>query len=633
MANRLINEESPYLQQHAQNPVEWYPWGQEALDLAQKENKAIFLSIGYSSCHWCHVMEKESFENEEIAKKINENFIAIKVDKEERPDIDRHFQEVYQKMNNRGGGWPLSVFMTANKKPFYSATYIPPIADYGMMGFGELLDTIARSYKQDSQMLESKGLEVLNALKPQNRVEATKIDEQIITIAVKQLKEVYDSAYGGFGDAPKFPHASTLELALNLYKLTEDSELKSIVTHTLDSMLLGGVYDLVDGGFCRYSTDKLWLVPHFEKMTYDNALMAKVLLKAFLVTNIEHYKSFALEIIEFMLQYMSQDNLFFSASDADTNGIEGEYFIYDYSEAKKAFEKEGIDSKLLYEMGITRNGNFDGKSIVRLQDISLRENAEVQKALELLASMRKSRKYPFIDKKIICSWNAMMIATLFEAAKAESSYLQKALQHLEAIESKMLNSVELYHSTLIENTPKIKAFLEDYAWMINLYLVAYNATLDEYFIIKATALANEAIKRFYRNGRWLISDGEFKNFDNDYDSTYVSSVSLMVQNLLTLRSLSENIYEKFAFQTLQVHSYNLMRQAISRPTLVDAAIRYIKDDKIIKSKLENLKLLVNETYNYPYIYLKPTDDENYELCNNRSCYASLKSQEELKRML
>ncbi len=631
--NRLIYEESPYLQQHAQNPVDWYPWGQEALDLAQKENKAIFLSIGYSSCHWCHVMEKESFENENIAKKLNDDFIAIKVDKEERPDIDRHFQEVYQKMNNRGGGWPLSIFMTANKKPFYSATYIPPIANYGMMGFGELLDTIAKSYKQDSQMLESKGIEVLNALKPQNRVEATKIDEQIITIATKQLKEVYDSAYGGFGDAPKFPHASTLELALNLYKLTDDSELKSIVTHTLDSMLLGGVYDLVDGGFCRYSTDKLWLVPHFEKMTYDNALMAKVLLKAFQVTNVEHYKSFAIEIIEFMLEYMSQDNLFFSASDADTNGIEGEYFIYDYSEVKKIFLKEGVDSKLLYEMGITRNGNFDGKSIVRLQDISLRQNVEFQKAFELLATIRKSRKYPFIDRKIICSWNAMMITTLFEASKVESQYLQKALQHLEALESKMFNGVELYHSALIENRPIIKAFLEDYAWMTRLYLTAYNATLDEHFIIKATTLANEAIKRFYRDGRWLISDGEFKNFDNDYDSAYTSSVSLMVQNLLTLRSLSDKIYEKFAFHTLQVHSYNLMRQAISRPTLVDAAIRYIKEDKIIKSKLENLKPLVNVTYKYPYIYLKLTDDENYELCNNSSCFASLMSSKELKRIL
>ena len=633
MANRLINEESPYLKQHANNPVDWYPWGKEAFDRAVKENKPIFLSIGYSSCHWCHVMERETFENEEIAKKLNENFISIKVDKEERPDIDRHFQEVYTKMNNKPGGWPLSIFMTPNKIPFYSATYIPPIANYGMMGFGELLDIIAKSYKQDAKTLEAKGQEVLNALKPKSKIEATKITEQLIDIAAKQIKQVYDKEYGGFGKAPKFPHATTINLAINLYKLTNDSQLKDIVTHTLDSMLLGGIYDLVDGGFSRYSTDDIWLVPHFEKMTYDNALMAKVLIKAYNSFKISRYKDAAIEIVDFMLDKMSQDNLFFSASDADTNGIEGEYFTFDYSEVKEAFEQNGIDTNLLYDLSITKNGNFDGKSIVRLSSIELKDKPEVKKALKVLKSLREKKEYPFIDKKVITSWNAMMIDAIFELSKIEPKYLSFAKDSLKALEDKMVNGIKVYHSCLIQNSPKIEGFLEDYAWLINVYLQNYSTTLDELELIKATNLTNEAIKRFYKDGKWLISDGEFKNFEQDYDSSYTSSVSLMAQNLLTIRSLVEPVYEKFAFKTLEVNSYNLMRQPISRPTLTDAAIRYIKDDVIIKAKEELLKELIGFNFKYPYTLLKVSLDENYQVCTNKACFATAKSKEELLKLI
>ena len=633
MANRLINEESPYLKQHANNPVDWYPWGKEAFEKAIKENKPIFLSIGYSSCHWCHVMERESFENEEIAKKLNENFVSIKVDKEERPDIDRHFQEVYMKMNNKPGGWPLSIFMTPNKIPFYSATYIPPIANYGMMGFGELLDIIAKSYKKDPKMLEEKGQEVLNALKPKNKIEATKITEQLIDIAIKQIKQVYDKEYGGFGKAPKFPHATTINLAINLYKLTKDNELKDIVTHTLDSMLLGGIYDLVDGGFSRYSTDDIWLVPHFEKMTYDNALMAKVLIKAYNTFNIKRYKEFAIEIVDFMLEKMSQDNLFFSASDADTNGIEGEYFTFDYNEVKEAFEKNGIDTKLLYDLSITKNGNFDGKSIVRLSKIELKDDEQVKKALSVLKELRAKKEYPFIDKKVITSWNAMMIDAIFELSKIEPKYLEIANNSLKALEDKMVNNLKVYHSCLIQNSPKIEGFLEDYTWLINAYLQSYSVNLDEFMLIKATNLTNEAIKRFYKDGKWLISDGEFKNFEQDYDSSYTSSVSLMAHNLLTIRSLVELVYEKFAFKTLEVNSYNLMRQPISRPTLTDAAIRYIKDDVIIKAKEELLKELIGVDFKYPYTLLKVTLDEDYQVCTNKACFATAKSKEEILKVL
>ena len=630
MKNRLINEESPYLQQHALNPVNWYPWSEEAFDRAQEENKLIFLSIGYSSCHWCHVMEKESFENEEIAKLLNENFISIKVDKEERPDIDKHFQDIYQKMNNKGGGWPLSIFMTYNKEPIYSATYIPPLPNYGIMGFKELINIISKSWQKSSDSLIQKAQIILNELKPKNKIEATKLTKDLETIAISQIKQVSDKFYGGFGKAPKFPHASTLNLALNMYKLTQDNDLKYIVTRTLDMMTLGGIYDIVDGGFCRYSIDNIWLVPHFEKMTYDNAQMIQVFVKAYEITKIDRYKETANEIADFILNSMTDSMLFFSASDADNDGIEGKYFTYDYTEVKEAFEQSNIDKEMLYNLSITKNGNFDGKSIPRFIDLSIKNLPQTQKALKVLKELRKNREYPFVDRKIITSWNAMMVTSLYKLSKIDSKYLKIANSALEALTNKMVDNNIIYHSTLVENNPKIEGFLEDYAYYIEALIEAYNRTLDESLVIKASNITNEAIKRFYDNGRWRVGDSEFKDFLDDFDSSYPSALSVMVKNLLTLRSLSDRVYEKFAFMTLQVNSYNLMRQPISRPTLTNCAIRYLRDDTIIKSKYENLKELINFDFNYPYTLLKPTNNSDIEICNNNNCFAYFKSIKDLR---
>ncbi len=633
MSNKLIDEESPYLLQHANNPVDWYPWSEEAFERAKSENRPIFLSIGYSSCHWCHVMERESFENDEIAKILNENFISIKVDKEERPDIDKHFQEVYQKMNSKAGGWPLSIFMTPQKTPFYSATYIPLIPNYGRMGMKELLKIISDSWKKDSKTLEEKGQEVLNAMEPKSRIEATKIDERLIDTAIFQIKQVYDKINGGFGTAPKFPQASTLELAINLYKLTNDSDLKDIITHTLDSMMMGGMYDIVEGGFYRYSTDDIFLIPHFEKMTYDNAQLLKVYIKAYSALKIQRYKDIAIEIANFMIEKMSSNNLFFSASDADTNGIEGEYFIYDYNEVKEKFEKEGLGDSIIYNLSITKNGNFDGKSIARYRDLSLMNKSEAIKAISILKNIREGREYPFIDKKVITSWNSMMITALFELASIENKYEEIAIKYLKALTGKMREGVKLYHSSMPKNKPKIEGFLEDYAYYIEALLAAFNATLDESYLIEATAITNEAVRLFYKEGRWKIGNLEYKNFVNDFDSSYPSSLSIMVENLLTIRSLSEIVYEKFAFSTLQVQSYNLMRQPISRPKLANEAIRYLKDDKIIKSNIENLNKIKKIEFNYPFTLLKPTNDEDIQICNTKSCFASVGNILEVKNLV
>jgi len=421
MANHLKNEHSPYLQQHADNPVDWYPWGAEAFEKARKENKAIFLSIGYSSCHWCHVMEDESFKDEATAKILNEHFIAVKVDREERPDIDKHFQEVYQLMNQRPGGWPTSVFLTQEQKPFYSATYIPDEPRYGMMSFSSLLEVIADKYTKEQDLLTEKADEILRFLNPkEDKIQATKLDLSIVNRFSDQAKQLFDNQNGGFNKAPKFPQASMLDLLLDLYRITGDKETRNMALHSLTSMAKGGLRDLIEGGFCRYSTDNEWLVPHFEKMTYDNALLAEVYLKAYHVKGDAFYKSVAFETIDFMVKNMSEDGLFYSASDADTEGEEGKYFVYTYEKALKSFEKTGIPNQehaaLAKALHITPEGNFEGKNIVRTDDPAHNDIPYYDEAIQALKKRREKRTHPFIDKKILVSWNAMMIKSLFKAA-------------------------------------------------------------------------------------------------------------------------------------------------------------------------------------------------------------------------
>jgi uncharacterized protein YyaL (SSP411 family) len=629
MSNRLIHEQSPYLRQHAENPVDWYPWGAEAFEKARREDKPIFLSIGYSSCHWCHVMERESFENPDLAKLLNEHFVSIKVDREERPDIDKHYQEVFVTMNGRAGGWPLSIFMTPEKIPFYSATYIPPEPRYGMMGFGELLETIAAKYAKERETLIEKGREVLEFIKPKDKIQATRIDAQLETIVLKQMKQVYEPKFGGFGGAPKFPHASTLRLALAMLQLREDEELEGIVRRTLESMALGGLYDLVDGGFCRYSTDEKWLVPHFEKMTYDNALLAEVYTGAAAVFDEEAYWRIACETLDFMLERMMQEDLFFSASDADAEGEEGKYFIYDYAEAVEAFTRAGITEPelLARKLGMSPEGNFEGKNIPRLSAFDGRNDPQIEKALKVLKSLRAERAYPFIDRKVQSSWNAMMIRALFVAGRREPRYLEQAKRSLEALEAKMAAGVRLFHSALIDTEPKIEGFLEDYAWWVSALLEGYRSTLDERYLIRATELGNEAIRRFYDQGRWRIDDGEFREICDDTDTGYPSALAVMTEALLGICALIDPVYDKFIARTLEVHSYQLMRQPIARPTLAEAAIRHLRDDLIVKGAEERLRPHIPEidSIGYPWFWLRTAFESGYMLCGTRNCFANEES--------
>ena len=627
MANHLKNEHSPYLQQHADNPIDWYPWGEKAFKKAQKENKPIFLSIGYSSCHWCHVMEHESFEDEKTAKVLNEGFISIKVDREERPDIDKHFQDVYRLMNGRPGGWPTSIFLTEDLKPFYSATYIPDEPKYGMMSFKALLDVISDKYKNEKETLVNEADRILQHLNPkEDKIQATKLDESIIGRVLDQANQLFDNKDGGFNKAPKFPQASTLDLLLDLYRLTGEKEALNMSILSLSSMAKGGLYDRVEGGFCRYSTDNEWLVPHFEKMTYDNALLSEVYLKAYHVTNNDFYKDIAFETIDFMLEKMSQDRLFYSASDADTEGEEGKYFVYTYDKALKSFEKANIPSKehekLAEALHITKEGNFEGKNIIRVDDPSSLDIPYYKEAIEALRKRREKRVYPFIDTKVLVSWNAIMIKSLFKAARTDSKYLKPAIKSLDKLLETMYINSQLFHSTLIGKEPKIQAFLEDYAFLGETLIEAYESTLDETYLITATKLANSAIEKYYVNGKWKFSRGEFETNADIYDSSYPSSVATMISLLYSLSSLVDIVYKKFVFKTLEIYSYDIMRQPISTPKMSRMVIRYLKDDIIIKAKEEKLALHITEldTITYPFTFIKNDTNDGFMLCNSNSCF-------------
>jgi len=640
MANRLANEESPYLQQHKDNPVDWWPWCDEAFEKAEKENKAIFISIGYSSCHWCHVMEEQVFEDEECAAILNESFISIKVDREERPDIDKYYQEVHLLLNRRAGGWPTSIFATPQNKPFFAGTYIPPESNAGSiegMGFKELTRLIAKKVAEMDPKLFENADEIEGFLNhPEHPKEATVLKEEFYKNLMLQAKNNYDTRNGGFSDKPKFPHSSTLRSLLIIDQLYDEKAARAMVENTLENMCKGGMYDLVDGGFCRYSVDEKWLVPHFEKMLYDNALLCDVYSEAYLRYENAHHLKIAKEIADFCYNFMSEDDLFYSASDADSEGAEGTYFTYTYEEVYTTLIENGFNDaqKLCEEMSVTHHGNFEsGKSIIRFENGEPEWFSDVK---PLLQKLRLKREYPFIDKKVQTSWSAMMINALFKLSTIDAAYHEKAVKSLDALLDTLFIDGTLYHTTLIHKIPKVEAFLEDYAFLSQALLTAFKQTQNELYLIHAQRFINKALEEFYDKGLWNFSSGEFAVKAEITDTTYTSSVSIMVDALLTLGSLLEDEkYTHFAFKTMEYNSYELGRRPIYYPHMLTQAIRYVKGDRIIKTSKENIQ---NNTYelariSYPFTLFKASDEEGFMVCGEKSCFANTQDIKELDELI
>lgn len=634
MSNRLALEDSPYLQQHKNNPLEWYPWCDEAFEKARTEHKAIFISIGYSSCHWCHVMEHEVFENTEIAEFVNQHFICIKVDREERPDIDKHYQELHTLLNRRSGGWPLSIFCTPENKPFYAATYIPPYNRERMMGFSELTAIIAEKIAANDEKLFQNADEIMTYLRPKNEpVQATALNDKIITQFTLQAQHNYDPENGGFSKSPKFPHVSTLQTLMNIHRLNPNEEIKRMLKHTLDSMALGGMIDLVDGGFCRYSTDVEWLVPHFEKMTYDNALLCALYAESGMLYNDEHHLRIARETADFMLHFMMEDDLFYSASDADSEGEEGKYFVYTYDEILSALEKCAIENphEAAKILNASEEGNFEGHCIIRLSTHERPEWFELFRAK--LRHLRQSRTYPFIDRKVITAWNAMMIKSLFILGRIYPEYRSQAILCLEKLTAAMVIEGKLKHSTLIHKTPKIDAFLEDYAYLSETFIIAYQSTLDETYLIQAQRFAHKALELYYEEGKWYFSRGAFTTIAELDDGTYPSAMAVMVNVLLSLGILNDQKYRHFAYKSLEYVSIKLMKTPIYYPSLANQTIRYLKEQRLIKGSTKNLSQ-IKKTFMYPFVLLKNDESlDELSVCGEQSCFAVTKDVTKLDELI
>lgn len=633
MANRLALEDSPYLQQHKENPFDWYPWCTEAFETAKAQNKPIFISIGYSSCHWCHVMEHEVFENDEIAQFVNQHFICIKVDREERPDIDKHYQELHQLLNRRAGGWPLSVFCTPHNKPFYAATYIPPYDRDRMMGFSTLASIIAQKVSENDEKLFQNADEISSFLRIKKEpVQATALNEKIIRQYTLQALHNFDADNGGFSNSPKFPHVSTLKTLMTIDRLESSQEIRQALFKSLDGMILGGMYDHIDGGFCRYSTDETWLVPHFEKMTYDNALLCALYAEAGSVYQNSRYLEIARECADFMCSTMMESNLFFSASDADSEGEEGKYFVYSYSEVRNALQQCGIDDpEALSRIGVSESGNFEGHSIIRFERIEPPSWFEPLK--NRLKEIRKERIYPFIDRKVITAWNAMMIRALFILGNIYPSYRIQAEKSMEALLQSMYGNGELKHSALIGKPSKVDAFLEDYAYLCAALIEGYQSGADEMYLLHAQKMANKALELYYEEGRWYFSRGEFATLAEADDSTYPSALGVMVESLQALGTLIDEKYNRFAFKSLEFLSLKLMKTPIYFPTLAAAAIRHQKEVRIVKANAASFER-IPRPFTYPFVLLQRDDSaQHYLLCGETSCFATTENPEYLENLI
>jgi uncharacterized protein len=518
--NHLQHETSPYLLQHKDNPVDWYPWGEAAFAKARAEDKPVLLSIGYSACHWCHVMAHESFEDEDTANIMNSLFVSIKVDREERPDVDDVYMQAVLAMTRGSGGWPLTVFLTPDAKPFYGGTYFPPEPRYGMPSFQQILDGVYNAYidPEKRQQIEENSAQIIASL-DRTLLQASADDmgmtTNLLNASAVGMRRNFDPENGGFGAQPKFPNPMNLEFLLRTYARTKHDETLHVVTHTLTKMARGGIYDQLGGGFHRYSVDAYWLVPHFEKMLYDNAQLSRIYLHAWQVTGNEFFKRIAEEIYDYILREMvAPEGGFYSTTDADSEGEEGKFFVWSRAEIEevlKAIEDDVPDAaKIAIEYwGITQNGNFEGHNILYVPnddevaaerlDITVDELlARLAKIKDRLYAHRTQRVHPGLDDKMLTAWNGMMLASLAEGARVlgREDYLTAAERAGDCLLEKFMTPEGRLHRTYKNGIAKINGYLEDYGNAIDALLELYQATFLDKWFVAAQQLADAVLLHF-----------------------------------------------------------------------------------------------------------------------------------------
>ncbi|MBN1447977.1 MAG: thioredoxin domain-containing protein [Bacteroidetes bacterium] len=594
--NRLVFTSSPYLLQHARNPVDWHPWGEEAFAKARAEDKPVFLSIGYSTCHWCHVMEHESFENEDVAAFLNEHYVSIKVDREERPDVDHIYMTVCQAMTG-SGGWPLSVFLTPEKKPFFAGMYFPPDDRFGRPGFIRVLQALHNAWTGDRQKVLGIGEELQEKLAESMQSRPGELPDDLLAQAVKSFKSNYDEVFGGFGSAPKFPMGHTLSFLLRRATAEGDAELLRMVEHTLMRMYRGGMWDHLGGGFCRYSVDRKWLVPHFEKMLYDNALLLMAYTDAFQTTGTEAYRRIAMEIVDYIRRDMTDaTGLFFSAENADSEGVEGKFYVF----TRKEFaDIVGEHADMLAEyFGVEEAGNFEhGQNILHIavdpQEWAQRQGLDLTDALERVAdakqklfAARAQRIHPSLDDKSLASWNGLMIAALARAGSAfgDESVTRMAQRAADAILERMLTKDGTLLHRIRGGDAGIPGFLEDYAFLTWGLIDLYQATFDVRYLTHAVSLTEEMLSRFSAQDHGALfftaDDAEelIVRTVESHDGALPSGNSAAAYNLVRLaRMTGRSEWEERAQDIMRAFAAQLERYAAGS-TVMLTALDFAKED-------------------------------------------------------
>jgi uncharacterized protein len=589
--NRLLLEQSPYLRQHARNPVDWYPWGQEALARAKAEDKPILLSIGYSACHWCHVMERESFENEAIARLMNENFVPVKVDREERPDLDQIYMDAVQVLTGRGG-WPLTVFLTPDGKPFYGGTYFPPEDRHGIAGFPRVLTAIADAYHNrpaDVQQNVERLTQAIAAL-ADYRPQPGAIRADLALAGARALAQSYDRVHGGIGGAPKFPNTFVFSLFLRMYAAEGEQTFGDMVGETLLKMAKGGIYDQLGGGFHRYSVDERWLVPHFEKMLYDNALLARLYLEAGCALNQAEFFRIARETLDYVLREMtSPEGGFYSSQDADSEGEEGRFFLWTQVELRTVLGEELVPLIARF-FDVSDDGNFEGRNILhrtiepaeaaRMFKRSLEEiSASIETARELLFNAREARVKPGRDEKILAAWNGMMISALAEGYRVlrDERLLRAAAQAVDFVRTRLWDGRALRRS-FKDGIARFNGYLEDYALIVSALVDIYEASLDRGYLEFARELAEVMLERFAdrENGGFFFTSDDHESLITRgkaaFDGSTPSGNSAAVMALLRLHSyLGEQRYMAEAEKTLRLFAPFMEKQPFAFSHMLEAA--------------------------------------------------------------